>query len=208
MKSKQTLKVGQQYRVIKDCMDNFMNGRVVTVKKILNNNNFNDENNYIFSLKDDKLQLITPKTEPFDLGKDCKCLKCGKRLCTCGNRSYLDRFQIPKKEVKKWKNNRSNLWLELGILMLNCKDRKLKEKLELFRQDLLAKSTPKKKSTEIKEIKLIKKGSDYHNLETKYNVFNEEVIKCDSRNLLIFQEKINEILDFNKQLLISLKERK
>jgi len=64
MKSKQTLKVGQQYKVKNspNCPSN--NGKIVTVKKLCNdddNDSFYDENGDFYWFIIDELQLITPK---------------------------------------------------------------------------------------------------------------------------------------------------
>jgi hypothetical protein len=66
MKSKQTLKVGQKYRVIKDHLNNKYDGTIVTVLKIMDKHKYNylfeAENGHYFNCLD-KLQLITPKKE-------------------------------------------------------------------------------------------------------------------------------------------------
>lgn len=63
MKSKQTLKVGQKYRVIEDSINPNKNGSIVSVSRLGSFNCFYDDNGLFFDMDNDQLQLITPKKE-------------------------------------------------------------------------------------------------------------------------------------------------
>lgn len=187
------LKKGQQYRVIKDSENKYKKGTIITVKRIILDDFFRSEEHGLWDLEKDKLQLIKSKSKPFDLGKCCKCLKCGKQLCTCG-RDGFGKMPTPKsKRVKKWKNNRSKLWLQIGILILNCRDYKLREKLKEFRESILAKqSQPIKqqsKDIEFEEIKPIDiiydkpKLSAYNSKKEIVEKINEIINSLNKRNI-------------------------
>lgn len=136
MKSKQTLKVGQKYRVIKDDYNSIYNKnlvipRIVTVKDIGVEDCFFDEYDCFYDISQKsnfKLQLITQKKE------------------------------VKNKIEQLLKEFESHIWhpesgRKFGII-------ELEEKYFIdFKKKLLAKqSTPKKKYKEIKEI-------DFENVE-------------------------------------------
>jgi len=82
MKSKQTLKIGQQYRVIEDSHNACRKGTIITVDDIFSDGWFYDDKTQLgFNQKHDKLQLL-PK----------------KQL-----------LKNQKKEVKKWKYSREEI---------------------------------------------------------------------------------------------------
>jgi hypothetical protein len=55
------LKIGQKYKVIKDCVDSSYNGKIITVKKVIGVG-FYDKKGDWYDPSIDKLQLISPKT--------------------------------------------------------------------------------------------------------------------------------------------------
>jgi len=158
MKSKQTLAVGQRYRVIKD-INNFKVGNILTIKKISTifpKTDFMDTNGYCWNIKEDPIQLL-PKKEV----KKWKTsrIKAVLLLEACA-------FHTTKKGFGE-------------IVEISEKD------FQTFKTDLLAEqSTPKKKSKEIKEIKEI----DLPRINTNFSSIEQyEWAKqvTDTINLLI-----------------------
>jgi hypothetical protein len=100
MKLKQTLKIGQRYRVIHDVYNNLITPRIVKVAKIGVDNSFFDENDYFYDMESCmfKLQLITPKKKSKEI-KSFKVLFNYSRECEKLHPKQTDEFKQWVKEV-------------------------------------------------------------------------------------------------------------
>ena len=95
MKSKQTLKVGQKYKVIEDSQHNFKNGTIVMVNRIIIDGMFRDANEELWDLTLDNLELITPKKK----SKEIKKIDYLKIDFESSNEINIDRIGLKVNEI-------------------------------------------------------------------------------------------------------------